>query len=138
MLQYALQRIAWLIPTLLAMALVTFIIMHATPGSPLDPQAPNANPLNPELQRNLAEKYGLDSTKKRVAEIDAASLNARSRAVFDPPRREFLRKYFDVPLDNVTKFFEWRRYLYLNVLGWEPEPVSIRTWPESVPVPMAA
>ncbi len=60
MLQYALQRVAWLIPTLLAMALVTFIIMHATPGSPLDPQAPNANPLSPELQRNLAEKYGLD------------------------------------------------------------------------------
>lgn len=60
MLQYALHRIAWLIPTLLAMALVTFIIMHATPGSPLDPQAPNANPLSPELQRNLAEKYGLD------------------------------------------------------------------------------
>jgi ABC-type dipeptide/oligopeptide/nickel transport system permease component len=54
------RRIAWLIPTLLAMALVTFIIMHATPGSPLDPQAPNANPLSPELQKNLAEKYGLD------------------------------------------------------------------------------
>ncbi|HXX40025.1 MAG TPA: ABC transporter permease [bacterium] len=60
MLRYALVRIAWLIPTLLAMALVTFVIMHATPGSPLDPQAPNANPLSPELQRNLADKYGLD------------------------------------------------------------------------------
>lgn len=60
MLQYALQRVAFLIPTLLAMALVTFVIMHATPGSPLDPQAPNANPLDPALQRNLAEKYGLD------------------------------------------------------------------------------
>ncbi|HLW47702.1 MAG TPA: ABC transporter permease [bacterium] len=60
MLQYAVRRVAWLIPTLLAMALVTFIIMHATPGSPLDPAAPNANPLSPELQRNLAEKYGLD------------------------------------------------------------------------------
>ena len=60
MLQYALRRVAWMIPTLLAMALMTFIIMHATPGSPLDPQAPNANPLSPELQRNLAEKYGLD------------------------------------------------------------------------------
>jgi ABC-type dipeptide/oligopeptide/nickel transport system permease component len=42
------------------MALVTFLVMHATPGSPLDPQAPNANPLSPELQKNLAEKYGLD------------------------------------------------------------------------------
>ena len=60
MLRSALGRVAWLIPTLLAMALMTFIIMHATPGSPLDPQAPNANPLSPELQRNLAEKYGLD------------------------------------------------------------------------------
>ena len=60
MLQYAVRRIAWLIPTLLAMAFVTFIIMHATPGSPLDPAAPNANPLSPELQKNLAEKYGLD------------------------------------------------------------------------------
>ena len=60
MLQYAMRRVAWMIPTLLAMALMTFIIMHATPGSPLDPQAPNANPLSPELQRNLAEKYGLD------------------------------------------------------------------------------
>lgn len=60
MLQFAVRRVAWLIPTLLAMALVTFIIMHATPGSPLDPEAPNANPLSPELQKNLAEKYGLD------------------------------------------------------------------------------
>ncbi|HLG70421.1 MAG TPA: hypothetical protein VK009_08370 [Chloroflexota bacterium] len=87
---------------------------------------------------SLVERYGLDYVKKRVADIDAASLNARSRAVFDPPRRDFLRKYFDVPLDNVTKFYEWRRYLYLNVLGWEPEPVSIRTWPEEVPLPKAA
>jgi ABC-type dipeptide/oligopeptide/nickel transport system permease component len=58
--QFAVRRVAWLVPTLLAMALVTFTIMHATPGSPLDPEAPNANPLSPELQKNLAEKYGLD------------------------------------------------------------------------------
>jgi ABC-type dipeptide/oligopeptide/nickel transport system permease component len=59
-LRYTIERLIWLVPTLLAMALVTFLIMHATPGSPLDPQAPNANPLSPELQKNLAEKYGLD------------------------------------------------------------------------------
>jgi peptide/nickel transport system permease protein len=58
--RYAIERLIWLVPTLLAMALVTFLVMHATPGSPLDPQAPNANPLPPELQKNLAEKYGLD------------------------------------------------------------------------------
>jgi ABC-type dipeptide/oligopeptide/nickel transport system permease component len=59
-LTYAIRRILWLVPTLLAMALVTFLVMHATPGSPLDPVAEGANPLSPEAQKNLAEHYGLD------------------------------------------------------------------------------
>jgi len=59
-LRYILYRFLWLIPTLLAMAVVTFLVMHATPGSPLDPVAEGANPLSPEAQRNLAEAYGLD------------------------------------------------------------------------------
>jgi ABC-type dipeptide/oligopeptide/nickel transport system permease component len=42
------------------MALVTFLVMHATPGSPLDPVAEGANPLSPEAQKNLARHYGLD------------------------------------------------------------------------------
>ena len=37
--QYVFSRLLWLIPTILAMALVTFLVMHATPGSPLDPVA---------------------------------------------------------------------------------------------------
>ena len=60
MFQYAVSRLMWLIPTLLAMALVTFLVMHATPGSPLDPVAEGANPLSPEAQQNLAAAYGLD------------------------------------------------------------------------------
>ncbi|HEY4658414.1 MAG TPA: ABC transporter permease, partial [Gemmatimonadaceae bacterium] len=60
MFQYAVSRILWLVPTLLAMALVTFLVMHATPGSPLDPVAEGANPLSPEAQKNLAAHYGLD------------------------------------------------------------------------------
>ena len=60
MLHYAIARMLWLVPTLLAMALVTFLVMHATPGSPLDPVAEGANPLSPEAQKNLAEHYGLD------------------------------------------------------------------------------
>jgi ABC-type dipeptide/oligopeptide/nickel transport system permease component len=60
LLQYALSRALWLIPTLLAMALVTFLVMHATPGSPLDPIAEGANPLSPEAQKILAAHYGLD------------------------------------------------------------------------------
>jgi ABC-type dipeptide/oligopeptide/nickel transport system permease component len=57
---FAVSRVLWLIPTLLAMALVTFLVMHATPGSPLDPVAEGANPLSPEAQQNLARHYGLD------------------------------------------------------------------------------
>ena len=60
MLNYTLRRLLWLIPTLLAMALVTFLVMHATPGSPLDPVAEGANPLSPDAQKNLAAAYGLD------------------------------------------------------------------------------
>src|SRR4029453_3855115 len=47
MLHYAIRRLLWLVPTVLAMALVTFVIMHATPGSPLDPGAEGGNPLSP-------------------------------------------------------------------------------------------
>jgi ABC-type dipeptide/oligopeptide/nickel transport system permease component len=57
---FAISRVLWLLPTLLAMALVTFLVMHATPGSPLDPVAEGANPLSPDAQRNLAQHYGLD------------------------------------------------------------------------------
>src|ERR671919_2025159 len=60
MFHYAIRRLLWLVPTLLAMALVTFLVMHATPGSPLDPVAEGANPLSPEAQKNLAAHYGLD------------------------------------------------------------------------------
>src|SRR5256885_5380320 len=42
------------------MALVTFLVMHATPGSPLDPVAEGANPLSPEAQKDVAAHYGLD------------------------------------------------------------------------------
>jgi peptide/nickel transport system permease protein len=57
---YIVKRVLWLVPTIGAMALVTFLVMHATPGSPLDPVAEGANPLSPEAQRNLAAAYGLD------------------------------------------------------------------------------
>ncbi len=60
MFYYAIRRLLWLVPTMLAMALVTFLVMHLTPGSPLDPVAEGANPLSPEAQKNLAAAYGLD------------------------------------------------------------------------------
>ena len=60
MAQYIARRLLMIIPTLIAISLITFVIMHATPGSPLQPSAPNANPLPPAAQQALARRFGLD------------------------------------------------------------------------------
>jgi hypothetical protein len=43
-----------------------------------------------------------------------------------------------VPVENVAKFYDWREYLYLNVLGFPPEPVHIKHWPPEMPQPQLA
>jgi ABC-type dipeptide/oligopeptide/nickel transport system permease component len=58
MLRYALQRVLWFIPTLLAMTALTFGIMQLTPGSPFD--VANANGITPEMIAQLEKLYGLD------------------------------------------------------------------------------
>jgi hypothetical protein len=86
----------------------------------------------------LIDRYGEQAIRTKIAEIDAEALNSRPRTIFDPPRRDFLRKYFNVPVENVAKFHEWREYLYLNVLGFPPEPVHIKNWPPEIPQPTPA
>ena len=86
----------------------------------------------------LIERYGEGYVRRHIAEIDAEALNSRSRTVFDPPRREFLKKYFNTTVENVQRFQEWREYLYLNVLGFPAEPVYIRNWPAEYPQPTRA
>lgn len=56
---FIIRRFLLLIPTLLVMSLITFIIMHATPGSPLDPVSAN-NLIDPAYLKSLEAKYGLD------------------------------------------------------------------------------
>lgn len=53
---YLVQRIVWLVPVLLAVALVTFVLMHQVPGGPWD----RAKPLPPEALANVNHAYGLD------------------------------------------------------------------------------
>ena len=60
MLRYAVGRLVFMVPTVLVLSLVLFVLMRLTPGSPLQPVAPNANPLSPEAQANLAREWGLD------------------------------------------------------------------------------
>ena len=60
MLRYTVGRLVIMVPTVLVLSLVLFVLMRLTPGSPLQPVAPNANPLSPEAQANLAREWGLD------------------------------------------------------------------------------
>jgi ABC-type dipeptide/oligopeptide/nickel transport system permease component len=60
MARYAAERLLAMVPTVLALSLVLFVLMRLTPGSPLQPDAPNANPLGPEAQVLLAREWGLD------------------------------------------------------------------------------
>jgi ABC-type dipeptide/oligopeptide/nickel transport system permease component len=65
MTRYLAGRVLVMIPTIIVLSLALFVLMRLTPGSPLDPVAPNANPLSPEQQLNLAREWGLD---KPIAE----------------------------------------------------------------------
>ncbi|MBI5194663.1 MAG: ABC transporter permease [Nitrospirae bacterium] len=56
MLTFILKRLLWGIPVLLAVATITFIIMHVVPGGPFDTE----KQLPPEIKANIEEKYHLD------------------------------------------------------------------------------
>jgi ABC-type dipeptide/oligopeptide/nickel transport system permease component len=58
MLRYAITRVLWFIPTLLAMAAIMFIIMQLTPGSPF--ALGNMDRITPEMIARLEKLYGLD------------------------------------------------------------------------------
>ncbi len=54
---YLLRRVLWMIPTLLIAFTLTFLIVHATPGSPWDE---SEKPLPEAVKANLAKQYHLD------------------------------------------------------------------------------
>ncbi len=56
MTRYIFRRILWLIPVLLFVSLITFTLMHVTPGGPWDKEKAVA----PQVVANLNAKYNLD------------------------------------------------------------------------------
>jgi oligopeptide transport system permease protein len=56
---YFIRRILWLIPVLFFVTLITFVIMHATPGGPWDTN-PDSRTNDPHMQEVLNRQYGLD------------------------------------------------------------------------------
>lgn len=53
---YMLQRLLWTVPVLLAVAVITFVLMHQVPGGPWD----GAKRLSPQALENVNREYGLD------------------------------------------------------------------------------
>ena len=87
---YYLRRFLFIIPTLFVSALITFIIMHATPGGPWD-TSPDSRTSDPRVQERLDKAYGLDkplfinipamqeaqAAGKRPLEVTAAVFDAQ-------------------------------------------------------------
>jgi oligopeptide transport system permease protein len=59
MTRFLIRRALWMIPVLFFVTLITFIIMHSTPGGPWD-VSPDSRTSDPVLQAKLAKQYGLD------------------------------------------------------------------------------
>jgi oligopeptide transport system permease protein len=59
MTRYIVRRILWMVPVLFSVTLITFFIMHATPGGPWD-VSPDSRTSDPRLQAKLNKQYGLD------------------------------------------------------------------------------
>jgi ABC-type dipeptide/oligopeptide/nickel transport system permease component len=55
---FIIRRILWFIPTVMMVSIVTFLLIHATPGSPFQPEG--ANNLRPEDIARIEKQYGLD------------------------------------------------------------------------------
>jgi oligopeptide transport system permease protein len=60
MLAYIIRRILWLVPVFLAVSLITFALMHLTPGGPWDTATPRAVPQ--AVRDAIKAKYGLDKS----------------------------------------------------------------------------
>lgn len=57
---YLLKRVLTIVPTLIAMALIVFVVMQAIPGSPFDPAAYGGNDIDPAALARIEAQYGLD------------------------------------------------------------------------------
>lgn len=58
MLRYIANRVAWFVPTILAIVALTFILLKLTPGTGIIPAG--AQQISPDMIRRLEAQYGLD------------------------------------------------------------------------------
>ena len=58
MIAFIVRRVAWIVPVLFAVSLITFLLMHSVPGGPWDRE----KRLNEAVVRQLNARYGLDKS----------------------------------------------------------------------------
>ncbi len=89
---YLLKRLALMVPMLLGITLVTFVVIHLAPGTPVELQTAMAPKVSLEAQKRLQELYGLDQPLhlqywnwlKRLAVLDfGRSFSPDRRPVWD-------------------------------------------------------
>jgi oligopeptide transport system permease protein len=55
---YIIRRVLWLVPVVFVVSLITFLLMHAAPGTPFQPTSDR--PLPPAVVERLEHQFGLD------------------------------------------------------------------------------
>ncbi|HUF52292.1 MAG TPA: ABC transporter permease [Dehalococcoidia bacterium] len=75
---YVIRRVLWMFPLLFAVATITFVLMHLTPGGPFDVQ----EKLQPAQRETLARRYNLD---KPIHEQYLYYLGDISPVTYEPP-----------------------------------------------------
>ncbi len=92
MLGYLLRRLAGFVPLLLGITLISFLVIHIAPGSPVELMTDMNPDASPEIRQRLEERFGLDKPYhvqygiwlKRIAVGDfGRSLSTDGRLVLD-------------------------------------------------------
>jgi oligopeptide transport system permease protein len=97
MLAYTIRRILFIFPLILAVATVTFFLMHAVKGGPFD----GDKPLTPAARANLDRRYGLDKplVEQYTTYIgNLATLDLGISFSNDRPVRAIIRERFPISL----------------------------------------
>src|SRR3989304_9373610 len=99
MIKFLFKRIAFSIPVLFIIALISFILMYSVPGGPFDKE----KPLPPEIKANVEAKYHLD---KPVWEQYLRYLGGLIRGDLGPSYKYLGRNVKDIIYDTLPVSFE--------------------------------
>lgn len=99
MIGFVIRRLLWLVPVMLAVAVITFSLMHMAPGGPWDRQ----KPIPAATRANLDAQFGLDDPSWVNPDAFWA---ARERGIANPLTlgRAYLDSQFFRYLRNLTRF----------------------------------